>query len=111
MRSLGINVQPSADGDSRGIKNDDFVDADSDCSYSGSTQSVTVDTGSGSTTSTVYRVQFDDLQADDPGETVGTTSYAFIFSLTMPLYGQSVADTVSCYTFDTATSTTVPVHY
>ena len=29
----------------------------------------------------------------------------------MPLYGQSVDDTVSCYTFNTATSTTVPVHY
>ena len=68
MRTLSINVQPSAAVDKRGIKSDDFVDADSGCSYSGSEQSVTVDTGSGSTTSTVFRVQFDDLQADDPGE-------------------------------------------
>ena len=68
MRTLGINVQPSEAVDRRGIKTGDFVDADSGCSYSGSEQSVTVDTGSGATTSTVYRVQFDDLQADDPGE-------------------------------------------
>ena len=47
----------------QGIKSDDFVDADTGCSYYGSEQSVTVDTGSGATTETVFRVQFDDLQA------------------------------------------------